>query len=242
MIDLPFHIKRLRIVTLEQAALVMAGLSGEYDTLDPNIISGYISDEEASSFKEIICQAIKLKEVIPLKAYTYSDPSWNLPIDILSLVENDNINIDTHIVDANFLAKDIWTWVENEFTEYNAIIINHPYEVGLQPPSRTNQESQEISELKNKITALERDIEVLKKSYPLHLGKFIGGVERDPLYQAIRIRNCEWAEYDPNNNGTRVNQQAIITELKTSYGFVESTAKAIEKIACPIDRTPSKVA
>ncbi|EOU42733.1 hypothetical protein [Escherichia sp. KTE114] len=131
MIDLPFHIKRLRIVTLEQAALVMAGLSGEYDTLDPNIVSGYISDEKASTFKEIICQAIKLKEVIPLKAYTYTDPSWNLPVDALSLVKNDDINIDTHIVDANFLAKDIWPWVENEFIEYNAIIITPPLRSGI---------------------------------------------------------------------------------------------------------------
>ncbi|ELO1490048.1 hypothetical protein R0K81_001873 [Salmonella enterica] len=242
MIDLPFHIKRLRIVTLEQAALAMAGISGECCSFVTAITINYRGYEQALIFKEIICQAIKLKEVIPLRVYKYFDSTWDLPADALCLVENDEININTQIVDANFLAKDIWPWVENELSENTSFINYQPHETVSQQTLTISQASQEMSELKNKIAELEREIKDLKKSLPLHLGTFIGGMDKDPLYQAIRIRNSEWANYDPNDNDTRANQQAIITELKNSYGFVEFTAKAIEKIACPIDRNPSKVA
>lgn len=168
MIDLPFHIKRLRIVTLEQAALAMAGISGECCSFETATTINYRGYEQALIFKEIICQAIKLKEVMPLRAYTYFDSTWDLPVDTLRLVENDKININTLIVDANFLAKDIWPWIENELSENTSFINYQPHEIVSH--QTLNQASQEMSELKNKIAVLEREIEDLKNHGPFTWG------------------------------------------------------------------------
>ena len=106
---------------------------------------------------------------------------------------------------------------------------------------KTNSdEKKEIDRLNSLILSLRTEIQSLRKITPIELGTHLEGEEKDPLFQAIQIRNSEWANYDPSKDRTtRANQTSIVTDLR-SKGFSEATAKAIETVACPINRNPSK--
>lgn len=129
MIELPAHIGRLRIVTMEQAALVMAGLSNEVSSVDEAINGNYVGWREAESYKSIISQAIVLKEITPIRAYTYppeiygeEDVIYSSHADNeLMRIENERIDIDTHVVRADFLAAEIWPWVEKEINSGSSL-------------------------------------------------------------------------------------------------------------------------
>ncbi|WP_152495247.1 hypothetical protein [Dickeya sp. NCPPB 3274] len=243
VLNIPRHIRRLRIVSAELVALVMAGVSYEAESIVDAENNNYTFWREAKIYKESILQAIKLKEITPIKVLTPMPASFNGSIDDETILEPHEININTYITNADFLASDIWPWAEKELSEdsFSEGGRQHHKQEPISP-GIAEESKESIAALKNKITELEKDIQELKKSLPCHIGSFVGGADKDPLFQAIRIRNTEWVNYDPNNSDTRVNQQAIITDLRTNYGFVEITAKAIEKVACPIDRNPSKSA
>ncbi|WP_337261239.1 MULTISPECIES: hypothetical protein [unclassified Serratia (in: enterobacteria)] len=116
MVELPIHIGRLRIVSMDQAALVMAGLSNDVSCVDDAINGNYTGWREAETYRTAIKQAITLKEITPIRAFTYLPEKYNGRVDDLMLLENEEIGINTHIVDADFLATEIWPWVENEMS------------------------------------------------------------------------------------------------------------------------------
>lgn len=116
MVNLPVHISRLRVVTMDQAALVMAGLAHEVSCVEEAIVGNYIGWIAAKSYKETIAQAVNLKEIMPMRAYTHAPEHYNLKPDELMLVGNDEINFYTRIIHAEFLATEIWPWVEREMS------------------------------------------------------------------------------------------------------------------------------
>ncbi|RYC47309.1 hypothetical protein [Pectobacterium zantedeschiae] len=243
VLNIPRHIGRLRIVSADRVALVMAGVSFKAESIIDAENNNYTFWNEAKIYKESILQAIKLKEITPIKVLAPLPASFNGSMDDEMVLEPHEININTYITNADFLASEIWPWAKKELSEDSFSERGHQYHKQESISSGVADKSQEsIDVLKNKIAELEKDIQDLKKSLPCHIGSFFGGADKDPLFQAIRIRNTEWVNYDPNNSDTRVNQQSIITDLRTNHGFVEATAKAIEKVACPIDRNPSKTA
>lgn len=244
-LNIPRHIGRLRIVSAERVALVMAGVSSDIDNIQDAENGNYTFWNEAKIYKEAILQAIKMKELTPVRALALLPERWGAPVDSETVLDLDEINIHTNITNADFLASDIWPWAEKELSGDIFIGRNNQtqkQESILPPVQASNNESEAIATLQNRVAELEGEIEKLKKLIPCHIGSFVESTDKDPLFQAIRIRNAEWLNYDPNNNDTRANQQSIITDLRTNYGFVEATAKAIEKVACPIDRNPSKAA
>ncbi len=77
MIDIPRHIKRLRIVNVERLALVMAGIF-ECDDIEAARNGNHSGWYEADIYQKTIIQAIKLNEIKPLRVFM-----WNseLPYD-----------------------------------------------------------------------------------------------------------------------------------------------------------------
>ncbi|MCQ0572265.1 hypothetical protein L1C40_25890 [Klebsiella pneumoniae] len=114
MLDLPVHIGRLRIVSLDQVALVMAGMSDAVDSVQRAVIGNYTGHEKASTYRETIIQAIQLNEIKPIQVYKIPDLEYGLPEAALLKVDVDSITLDTPIADAKFLAKEIWPWAINE--------------------------------------------------------------------------------------------------------------------------------
>ncbi|UAY90404.1 hypothetical protein KSL88_12715 [Pectobacterium polaris] len=250
LLDIPAHIRIQSIITADQAALVMAGLIDEVDSVIAAEMGNFVNWRTAKAYKKAILDDVRLGDLRPIVAHRI-DEDINAIYEIE--IKKELIGVNTKIDDAEFHAADIWNWVDDVLLELeanqggrkiarsNTALPHTPAQETIAPPPREiNQESETIAVLKNRVSELEGEIETLKKFTPCHIGSFVGGADKDPLFQAIRIRNAEWVNYDPKNNDTRANQQSIITDLKDNYGFVEATAKAIEKVACPIDRNPSK--
>lgn len=108
----------------------------------------------------------------------------------------------------------------------------------VKPTQLSDVESKPLSEadveiLKMEIDTLKKQVRKLESERPILINKFR---EDDPLYLAIKIRNQEWKNYDPDNDRqTRGNQTAIVKELEDK-GFSNVQAKSIEMVACPIKR------
>ncbi|WP_275348973.1 hypothetical protein [Proteus mirabilis] len=125
MINLPLHIERLRIVSLDQAALAIAGLAGKVNNVEEAVSGNYTGHEIASSYREIIIQAIKLKEINPLQVLVSPSYYSDLPFNSKEIIDNDKVTINSPIIDANFYAKDIWGWVDKELDgESQSVPIN----------------------------------------------------------------------------------------------------------------------
>ncbi|WP_199637848.1 hypothetical protein JEM67_22655 [Serratia sp. PAMC26656] len=122
---------------MDQVALVMAGLSNDVRCVDDAIDGNYTGWREAETYRMAIKQAITLKEIIPIRAFTYLPEEYNGGVDDLMLLENEKIGINTYIVDAEFLATDIWPWVENEMSSssswYSSKIKDNDTEKNIAP-------------------------------------------------------------------------------------------------------------
>ncbi|UPY93604.1 hypothetical protein [Pectobacterium sp. 21LCBS03] len=238
---LPVHIRIQPIITLDQAALIMAGVDDGIDSVHEAENGNFEGWKEAKAYKKAILGAVRLGMLKPLTAVYYPEnSSYEANVDVNS------INVNTCIDWAEFAADVIWPWADTVLSGCS-IAKKNSQAIDAEPimplsPIIYQESFESIENLKNKITELEIDIQKLKKLIPCHIGSFVGGADKDPLFQAIRIRNNEWQSYDPNDKSTKASQESIILDLRNNYGFVDSTAKAIEKVACPIDRNPSKIA
>ncbi|MER3139514.1 hypothetical protein [Salmonella enterica] len=221
MIDLPFHIKRLRIVTLEQAALAMAGLSGECDDIETAIAGKYTGYEKAVTFKEIIIQAIKLHELIPLQAYQTPNPMYDLPPAVHLRIDNENITLESPLVDATFLAKDIWPWVINELSGSNPLYTPDILEnknLNIEDISLTQKSID--SPIKG-ITASSKSLSVNRRSHQSE------GLE---LLEAAIAQL--WSTYDEDEPRTAPTKGQVLDFL-SSLGATGNMAKAIDLILRP---------
>lgn len=154
MINLPVHIGNLRIVSLDQAALVMAGLSEQVDSVQKAVEGNYIGHQEASIYRETIIQAIQLKELKPLQAFKLADQKYGLPEVVRLKVDIESITLDTPIVNATFLAKDIWSWITNEFDNHLSSSASHSTDLELEPKDENSLEQNQWGSFAGKDTAL----------------------------------------------------------------------------------------
>lgn len=154
MLNLPVHIGRLRIVSLDQAALVMAGISEKVDSVQKAVEGNYIGHEQASIYKETIIQAIQLKELKPLQAFKLADYKYGLPDVVRLKVDIESITLDTPIVNATFLAKDIWAWVANEIDGGLSIIDSNSTDLDCDPLNENLHEPTQWGCFAGKDTAL----------------------------------------------------------------------------------------
>ncbi|MGP9632734.1 hypothetical protein ACT3R7_06680 [Halomonas sp. AOP43-A1-21] len=84
---------------------------------------------------------------------------------------------------------------------------------------------QEIDELREEVAELRSLIEELKRSVPLHPGGLMG--------KAIEVQHKYWQ--DPDNDRPKL--EVIVSELKArNPELSDARARAIEAVACPVDR------
>lgn len=112
ILKIPHDMKRLRIVTADQVAFVMAGNGSltSFEDIEHSPV--------AENFKEVILQSIKFKEITPLtasKRTSWGDTSevWEQAIDI------EKIDQYSIIHNATFMASEIWPWAEKELSDSN---------------------------------------------------------------------------------------------------------------------------
>ncbi|MGO3003438.1 MAG: hypothetical protein ACTIIR_01490, partial [Halomonas sp.] len=84
---------------------------------------------------------------------------------------------------------------------------------------------QELDDLRKEVAELRSMVEELKKSVPLHPDHLMA--------KAIEVQHKHWPDLD----GIRPKADVIIAELRAQYPELsEFKAKAIEAVACPVDR------
>lgn len=177
MIKLPKHVKALRIVSLDQAALAMAGLVDDVESVEQAVSDNYVNHPVASTYREVIIQAIKLKEINPFEvfivkeshAWACYDPYEHIPDGTAMLINNDEIKMFTPISDATFYAKDIWSWVDNELNNEPNYFSESSNELIKSDISSENSEVntwEEFSNKDNKLMFIAGLAIALKKSSP----------------------------------------------------------------------------
>ena len=162
VIKLPRHVKALRIVSLDQAALAIAGLIDDVESVEQAVSGNYVNHSVASTYREVIIQAIKLKEINPFEVFIVKeshpwacyDPYEQIPDGTAMLINNDEIKMSTPINDATFYAKDIWSWVENELNDEANYSSESNNELIKSDISSENSEVNTWGEFERKATSL----------------------------------------------------------------------------------------
>lgn len=137
---------------------------------------------------------------------------------------------ESYRVDITLLKDEVTEWAKKHDIKW--------------PFNLTNKNNIEVldnsAELIQKLTAekksLENELANLRGQLPILLGRYR---HDDPLLIAIQLRNSEWSNYDEDNRKTIPNQEALITQIKEQYkssDMKDVQARAIEKVACPIQR------
>lgn len=97
----------------------------------------------------------------------------------------------------------------------------------------------ELKAAKNRIVELEKKlIEVTAtKNQPNEIA-----IEQSPLMKIVtELYRQFWSTFDKDALGAKAPAQTeIVAWAKTKYSLTDATAKAVEKVACPIERDPSK--
>lgn len=253
-----------KTIQLKEAANIMAGYkpfhssyTGTYyddvqgyraalwDAVDNNILTGknLITQEDlGQEWREDI--SLNKNQVGKWASkYNYT---WLLPIDdgIEELEQDDNDLIQR----INQLEQELekqkkinGDYVEVPFYKTHEAFLE-AYKQGKHNP--TNDREQELTtennqlkidnqNLTEQLNDAKKEIEDLKKQVPILLGKYR---DDDLLSLAIKVRNEEWANYDHSTGKGKTAQNGIIAELMEKYKVSEKKAKAIELVACPIDR------
>jgi len=189
MIDIPRHIKRLRILTVEKLALVMAGLF-DCDDLDMARDGNYTGWREAEIYRETIIQAIKLNEIKPFRVFLW-DSNYSNELNDWVIGNTNKISINSNIVEAEFLASDAWVWAEKKLEEEIPTYITPPTSIILE-------------KFKGKETAL-----MIIAGLSIALGKSADSFKRGgKINQSEVIRAAEFA-INAYGSGVNVTARAV---------------------------------
>lgn len=131
-------------------------------------------------------------------------------------------------VDVTLLKDEVTEWAKKHG-------INWPFELSTKTGERDLAEdsAQTIKRLMAENDELEDELIDLRLSSPIFLGKFRPD---DPLDIAIKLRNAEWGAFNENVRSTIPSAEYLVAKLKSEYAMSDALAKAIEKVACPIQR------
>lgn len=135
---------------------------------------------------------------------------------------------ESNRVDITLLKDEVTEWAK----KYG---INWPFELSTKTGERdlADDSAQTIKRLMAENDELEDELIDLRLGSPIFLGKYRPD---DPLDIAIKLRNAEWGAFNENVRSTIPSAEYLIAKLKSEYAMSDALAKAIEKVACPIQR------
>ncbi|WP_168393202.1 hypothetical protein [Erwinia amylovora] len=93
--------------------------------------------------------------------------------------------------------------------------------------------SQLIQKLKFEKEGIKKELFDLRAISPIFLNQYR---QDDPLSIAIKLRNAEWSSFNENVRATIPSAEYLVAKIKSEYEMSDALAKAIEKVACPIQR------
>jgi len=199
VISLPEHIRRLRIVTVEQAALVMAGLSTEVDTVSEARDGNYKGWREAEIYKETLFQSIKLKEIKPIRVLVWASAIYELPVDAMIEIDTNDLSLKSPLASAEFLAADIWAWVEKELSVESSEIVK-------------NDETARWGEFRGKETALK-----FIAGMAIALEKAGGRYQRGGKLNKSAVATAAIKAMNEHGNGFKITEKALTDLIDEAF-------------------------
>ncbi|OFS12441.1 hypothetical protein [Hafnia sp. HMSC23F03] len=133
---------------------------------------------------------------------------------------------EAHRADITLLKDEVTEWAKKHDIKW-------PFDVPNKEIELADSFEQTIQTLKTEKEELEKELQQLRSSSPILLGHHRTD---DPLAIAIELRNSEWSSYNENVRSTIPSAEYLIAKIKSEHAMSDALAKAIEKVACPIQR------
>lgn len=261
--EIPPHLMRLELLSLDQAALISAGLDPMQVGNCAHAAAGNWTGWEVAKANRIsLLQAISLKKIRPVSATVWV--SYNSFGD----GEEEEVDVDTitlkdlnHLHDATFYRDDVLAFFGHQSSsvasEGNLSAAVAALTMRLEASeSREAKLRQELDLLKTQHDALlqqaidehtsrleiSREFNEYVKMAEANQPEKPAEAELPPLIAiAIEVFQQEWqGQLNPSKEvRDRANQYAIVKGLKDRHPeLTEAIIKAIDKVASPIDRDP----
>lgn len=261
--EIPPHLMRLELFSLDQAALISAGLDPMQVGNCAHAAAGNWTGWEVAKANRIsLLQAISLKKIRPVSATVWV--SYNSFGD----GEEEEVDVDTitlkdlnHLHDATFYRDDVLAF----FGHQSSLVAsdgNLSAAVAALTMRLEASESRE-AKLRQKLDFLKAEHEaLLRQAVDEHTSRleisrefneYVKMAEANqpekpakarlpPLIAiAVEVFQEHWqGQLDPSQDvRARATQAAIVSDLRESHpGITNAVAKAIDKVASPIDRDP----
>ena len=243
-----------KTVTADQAALVAAGI-------DPVDVDGRVSEAKRGNWTGWETAAVVRDALFNNLANSHFDPE---PSSI-SYVENYGYNSEeiifrglVDIIPAllergaphhiSFEAGSLWLWVaknvgiDPELNDYITGIYAKPETTDRAKQAMMEDEEQcgQLNELESQLAQVSQELATVKSE--LQEVKQDSVLHNTELLKLVSVvqRRYWGANWDPSNKQTNTAIPVIVEWLTSTYSLSDVKAKAVEAVACPIDRNPVK--
>ena len=240
-------IKLARGVTIDEVALV--GASIHPISVDGSINQarngGFDNWQTAELIARLLRDAVRNGELYVEEAYiAYLEGYTVVPGNKLQTFLRDNRS--SGVQGAKFQGGEVWEWMA-----YHGFI-DPKYAEPLRSPGtdriiramnaadKEKEQSAQVAELKSQLEQAHKELARIKSEQEkANRSEVLHNTELLKLVHVVQERY--WgANWDPSNNQTNTIQPVIIEWLMSTYSLSGFRAKAVEAVACPIDRNPVK--
>lgn len=137
---------------------------------------------------------------------------------------------ESNRVDITLVKDEVTEWAKKNDIKWPFELSNHENEDEVILAEDT---AQTIQTLMVEKARLKEELSDLKANSPIFLEQYRPD---DPLSIAIKLRNAEWSSFNENVRSSIPSAEYLVAKIKSEHDMSDALAKAIEKVACPIQR------
>lgn len=243
-------IKLAKGVTIDEVALV--GASIHPISVEGSIMQartgGFDNWQTAELIARLLRDAVLNDELIVKEAYVSSIELYGVREVVPGNKLQDHLRANGFpaVQGAKFHGREVWEWMA-----YHGFI-DPKYAEPLRSPGtdriiramnaadKEKEQSAQVAELKSQLEQAHKELARIKSEQEkANRSEVLHNTELLKLVHVVQERY--WgANWDPSNNQTNTIQPVIIEWLMSTYSLSGFRAKAVEAVACPIDRNPVK--
>ena len=259
MTDIIDRLIKRRYITADEAALAIAGIDPAWvnDSVQSAIDGNYIGWEMARDVKKSIVEAVCDGDISANRIVNKTTKDGRFSYQLKHSSSGRILNPE-HINSIELKAIELWPWlhrvgwlnepIESPFSKENGFLdpksAEPPRSLGIENIIRAmnadKEQSVQVAELKSQLEQAHKELARIKSEQEkANRSEVLHNTELLKLVHVVQERY--WgANWDPSNNQTNTIQPVIIEWLMSTYSLSGFRAKAVEAVACPIDRNPVK--
>ena len=259
MTDIINRLIKRRYITADEAALAIAGIDPAWvnDSVQSAIDGNYIGWEMARDVKKSIVEAVCDGDISANRIFNKTTKDGRFSHQLKRSLSGRILNPE-HINSIELKAIELWPWlhrigwlnepIESPYSKGNGFIdpksAELPRTPGIERIIRAMDADKEygaqVAELKSLLEQANKELAHLKseqekadRAEVLHNTRL--------MKIAIETQRTYWGEnWVPGDFDTAPRKTVIVDRLISEYGLSNAQAQAVEAVACPIDRNPTK--